>query len=273
MAWIGTLGNLVEFKCPAQLRRAADIVTTVRTTLGGVDKAFVEPVGPARTWDVGLSAASPDDLAVLGMLTAGVYGRGPFWFVDPWAERTNLLSPRAAMPGYGNEFAYSTSTGTAGAASIPPLGPVPAVTAAAATYLWFAYGTPVVPGKPVTVSAYVRGSGAGELMAVFLDATGATIATQAATYTTPGNWQRKHVTAPATPAGAVQVRIRITSSSGYAAALPAVTWMDRLTPYAPGQGAPRVILTGADLDVVRAADTQQLAAQGVTLRELRSANA
>lgn len=272
MAWIGHLGSLTSFKGAAAQELTWELEAEIDTTLGGTDYAWVEAGLPPRSWSVNLDACEPDEAAVLGALAAGANGRGPYLFVDDAAAVSNVLSPRASMPGSGNSFAYSTTTGTPSEAIIAGIGKVAAVTADGGARVDLAYKTPVVAEQPVTASAYMRGSGTGSIEVAFLDATGAALSQPKTTFTTPTGWTRMHVTGTP-PVGAVSCQITVTSTSGFAVAAPAVSWTGKLTSYTAGQGAPAVMFTGMSTTVLAATTEQQMTQRSLQFRELRSANA
>lgn len=264
MAWIGSLGNLVEVKCPSAQRLTRDHRVTVKTTLAGTDKAFTEPVGPAREWDLDVSAATPRDLAALDLTLSGAWGPGPFVFVDPWAEQVNLVSPN------GTAFKAGVTGGTLSGAFTGEDGfRHPASLVASSGNVYFAQNTPVVPGVKVTGSVYATN---GTKVHLHIRNAAGTILTNLSTVAIREG-QRVYLTATA-PAGAASARLAVAADAGAGTvAGPAITWTSALTDYFPGQGAPQVIPTGSALTVLRAAATQRLAAQAVTLRELRGPNA
>lgn len=191
------------------------------TNLGGVRRARCSPTSPR---------------------TAAV----PMHLVTPQAAVTNTLTPAASM---WQGWTYSAGV------TATPAGPVPTVDGQGATSVALApnaqatYATsptfPVVPGQPVTVSAYTRrGSGLGTLRLQWVDVgTGAATDASFVTMTaSTGPLPRYTVSVPSVPAGQVAARIQIRGA--ILAANPAVTWTTGPQQWGAGQGCSAGILHG-----------------------------
>lgn len=242
-AFLGPLGGLLEFlhyrdrQAVAQQR-----IVKYSTSLDGTRTAFLGPRSLGE-WSLGNTDLTPEEAAPFELLASGVYGKGPFILIDPLSQVSNVLSRRMSLPGQGNEFAYSTATASSSVSTIPGLGQVPSLQAAGGALVTMAYATPVVAGRPVTVTSYVSGSGTGKIQAQFLDSAGAVLTTRSADFALSTTWKRVS-TGQVTPDRAVQVRIRVTATGSFSVALPAVTWTAKVMPYSPGQGSYRVNISG-----------------------------
>lgn len=248
-AFLGPLGALVEFvhyKGGLSSQDSRDV--SFKRTLGGGRKAFMGPNLGLREWSVSTKGLGPEQFAQFELLAAGAYGSPPFWWVDPAAQVTNVLSPRMSMPGFGNEFAFSG--GSAGTMVIPGLGPVPAVTVPAGAILKVALATPVVAGVPLTGAVYVSGNSAGSIRAQFLNSSG-TWTHDSVSQVTFGAPARISTSSVARD-GDQTLDLRITSAGAFTVALPSVTWTPNLLPWSKGRGARRTVVHGISDEVVNA---------------------
>lgn len=241
-ARIGKLGALVEvYSTPDGHSVSQERDSSTRTTLGGRKVVRLAARGH-RTWSFSGSGGKPLELAALQGFARGDFGPGPFWWVDPWAQQSNLLDPRDAAI----EVPWGNST--LGGPVVLPGGPVVArhVRTASASTLWSTspFGdysrAPVVPGRDVTLSAWVDASTQG-LRYVFHDAAGAVVGGVGVVSGTASGWHRVSRTLPA-PVGAASVVIGQSGTGGLAA--PAVTWTSEVREYGTGAGARKVIVTG-----------------------------
>jgi len=265
-SYLGHLGGLAPIKAPASLRDGAERPMSFRTTLGGVRKGQ-HGQRVHRSWAVTLPpATTPEDAATLAAFVAGEFGTGPWWWLDPWAQVTNLTSPR------GGALEVGTLAGAtlAGAVDLGE-GQVAGrhlLTNGATVDLPHVKGAPefvpVLPGVPVTVSAWVDG---GMVEPVFRDLADAVVEVGDGSVATGSGWQRVFATATP-PAGAASVQIRVTGANR--ATRPAITWTDHLLGYHAGQGAPHVVVNGSSQDVVLATRARggQYAALSFTIEEV-----
>ena len=160
--YLGSLGRLVELKCPASQSVSIDDGYSFETTLEGRVKAQARTVRP-RQWSVDIGAATPAELADLLAFAGGEWGNGPFVWVSTDAPVTNLLTPEVSLCGPQAVFSSSVSRsgpmalgdGQWSGASLTATDPTGT--------LWVGASkapTPVLPGVPVTASAYAIGDGA-----------------------------------------------------------------------------------------------------------------
>ncbi|KZM78405.1 hypothetical protein [Cellulosimicrobium sp. I38E] len=257
MAWVGPLGGLVEVRAPRGIAPSVARATTYRTTLGGVRKAHQAPRA-LRQLAVDLSYSTPEQVANLAALVSGEYGSGPFWYVDPWAAVTNLLTPTASTLEPGSW----TTTGTVTAAGAVPLvggGRAGRSLAVASTadqvFLPRRNGArddvPVVPGRPVTASVYATGA-AVSVRIQWVDAAGAGLSSVTAGGSFAGPELGRVAVSAMPPPGAAAMYVVAFGASRLAR--PAVTWTDEARGWYPGQGMPRCLFPGLDTSVVLAHD-------------------
>lgn len=266
--WIGTLGDLTEFKCPSKLSRSGDREMSRFTGLDGTDTVFVGAGRTARTWDVDLSAATPADFMAFELIEHGARGLGPFRFVDPSMASTNMLTPRQSLLAPGTVPGMLTRTTSV----VPGVGTMPAVMTIPSSIVRVVSGAPVVPGRPVTASVWVAAPGTVTLTAPVYDAAGATVDqnTRRVTGLTGGGWASITVTPSE---GAARMEVGVMTYTAGPVACPAVTWTDQMTPWAVGQGVAAVVVEPLSVGVLRASSTQQLADVSVRIQEVRVPNA
>lgn len=241
-AYIGPLGALLPVhSTPDGFSMSYSRESSTKITLGGRRVQRLAARGH-RSWSVSGRGGSPSDLAALASLARGDFGAGPFWWVDPWAQQSNLLDPRDAAI----EVPWGTST--LGGPVVLPGGPVVArhVRTGSALDNWSTspFGdysrAPVIPGRDVTVSAWLDSAAKG-LRYVFQDVAGSAVGGVGVVSGTESGWHRVSRTVEA-PAGAASVVIGQRGAGGLAA--PAVTWTSEVREYGPGAGARNVTVNG-----------------------------
>ncbi|GAA1337114.1 hypothetical protein [Arthrobacter roseus] len=248
--YLGQLGRLVELKCPSGEAQAPEDTFTFEQTLEGRVKAQSRAFRGRRRWAVDIGVATPADVGALMAFADGEWGHGPFLWISTDTPVTNMLTPEQAScdPSviYGaNESAggpVETPDGWAGRSYVNS-------TPASLMYFGFDY-TPVIPGEPVTASAYVRGAGAAARL-YFYDSSGNWLgAFVTSTVTaTAGIVVRSWVTATA-PAGAASCRVLgVNTSQGER---PAITWTDGLFEWSAGNGCSKAVIHGLSRQVILA---------------------
>lgn len=272
LSYLGPLGGLVPLTAQAApiagLGSSSARPMSYRTTLGGVRKAQAGQ-RTHRRWSVDLGqGTAPEAAATLSAFVAGEFGTGPWWWVDPWAMVTNLASPRGAALEVGDLTGATLTVGTVhlgGAAYAGRHLQLGGATVDLPHVRGNPEPVPVLPGRPVTVSAWVDG---GTVAALFRNAAGGVVATSPGRAADGTGWQRVADTAVAPPSAAsVQVRV----SGANRTARPAITWTPHLLGYFGGQGAPAVVVDGGSgLDVGFAAPEPdgQFAAFKFTIEEV-----
>lgn len=262
--YLGSLGRMVELYTTPSAQTSAAERYTFKSTLEGRSKAQVRPIG-RRSWTWNASYADPSEQAALVQFAQGAWGRGPFWFVPADAPRTNVLTPGAASC---DPLEVTMGSGAVLLGSPPLLTP----DGWAARSIWKDTGNgafigaavPVLPGRKVTGSAYVSGSG-GFVRLLFLDVVGAVVAQHdsAAAVSAVG---RRSVTATP-PAAAVSARLTVTASVT-SAGNPAITWTDTVQPFADGQGCEKAVVHGMSRDIVLSGPNGTYSNLGFTVTEV-----
>lgn len=247
--YLGSPGRMIRLKCPVAQRETAEDGYRFVLTLEGRRKAQVVPGGP-RVWDISVGQlTTPEQVGTLMEFASGAWGPGPFWFIPGGAAVVNLLTP--------DDVLRPAPTGTS-----EPGGPMRledgtwAATSRASIngggILWRNQGIqsdpPVLPGVPVTVSAYVEGQGAFVLLQWF-DDNAAYMGEVSSSSVTSAVGVRQSVTAT-TPAGAAYVRV--SARNALRAARPAVTWTDEMTQWGEGRGCAKAVISQTSRDLVRA---------------------
>lgn len=248
--YLGSLGRLVELRCPSSQAVGVDDGTTFEMTLEGVVQAQVRPVRVRRSWGLGVGAGTPADIANILAFSAGEFGNGPFVWVSADAPVTNLLTPDVSVCG---ESAVVGATVAQGGPLNLPGGGVAGrslLNSNTAQNMYFGSAiVPVIPGQPVTGSAYVVGAGS-KVGLNFHDAAGAYITNALSTGTgTAGATTRLSVTATAPANAASCVPFGQSTTQG---ARPAVTWTTQVFDWQPGEGCTKAILSGLSRDLVLA---------------------
>lgn len=238
-AYLGPVGNLIGFKCPSDEEITLAENSSLSWTLGGKQKAQYNLSAP-RAWQVSIGTATPQEVAGLAALMRGLYGPPPWVYVGPWAQVTNLLPPSASVLAVGSW----TGSGVPGGQVTLDDGTRPVLSALSDTGAQLDLpAVPVVPGEPVTGSAWGAGDTEFTAQLIFRNSAGGTVSSASSTVTAPlgSPLRRGGVTAWA-PTGAVDVVLRLTGAKR--AAQPAVTWTPDMAAWTVGGGAPKVIARG-----------------------------
>lgn len=247
MIYLGSPGRMVGLKCPVSQRDAAEEGYRFVTTLEGRRKAQVVP-GQRRVWDLSTgSVTTPTEVATLREFASGAWGPGPFWFVPEAAPQVNLLSPHDVFDAPPQQAGGPMRLEDGSWAAFSKR-----ATREGAAILWRNLGLesdpPVLPGVPVTVSAYVEGTGASVMLQWF-DRSGAYVGERSSGSVTAAVGTRLSVTATP-PVEAAYVRVSARNATR--AARPAVTWTDRVMPWGEGLGCPKAVVNQTSHELVRA---------------------
>lgn len=244
--YLGTLGRMVPIYSTPSAQLETEERYSFTRTLEGRRKAQTKPVS-RRTWSLNAQFADPREQAALAQFADGTWGPGPFVFVSADAPATNLLTPGAASC----DPALITAT-----AFISNGGPVEVepglwvgrsyLNTSSSINTAFPARTPVIPGRPVTGSAYVRGLGM-KLNISFWDAADQFISSAASTGSgSASSWSRLSVTrTPPTNA----VRVAVYASGAGRGAAPAVTWSDSALPWSDGHGCDKAVVSSSSRDL------------------------
>lgn len=240
--WLGHPGALHPILLHVgEHKRSTQPRTVLSETLGGRVLAQLSPRRTApRVWSIGGPSELVKDIAVLDEVLSGL--RPPYVWVEPWAQVTNLLTPRSSL---WQDAADAQSTvslagrqpldgGGYAATSVVQSNPALQIVSGAA---------PVVPGVPFTVGAWVAGTNA-RINAQFMDSSGVAISSVAGNTVSGADVLRRSFrtfTPAQVPANAAAVRMWTTNVS--VAARAQVTWTSGPVDWAIGGGVSQVIVT------------------------------
>lgn len=240
--WLGHLGALHPIKLHVgEHRRATQSRTVLSETLSGRVLAQLSPRRTSpRQWSIGGPAELVKDVAVLGEILAGL--RPPYVWVEPWAQVTNLLTPRSSL--WQDAADAQSSVSLAGRYPLEGGGYAASTVVQSNTAQSIIGGAaPVVPGLPVTVSAWVAGTDA-RVNAQWIDSNGASISVHAGSTVTGTDVLRRSTltfTPGEIPSNAVAVRPFTYYTS--VAARAQVTWTTGPVDWAIGGGVAQVLVT------------------------------
>lgn len=247
-SYLGDLGYLVPVAAPAVLRPRRQAPISTATTLGGTKVAQVA-AGPAhREWQVQTAATTPEVAATMEAFLAGEFGVGPWWWIEVWAQTTNVLPPQVASL----EAAWRSTVH--GGPVILPSGDVAgrSLIASGTTYIDRPAGSalrlPCVPSRPVTASAWLSSQGQ-DVAIIARDSAGATLATSSVG-TTPGLGLQRAAATLTPPEGTHHVIVRFRGSGRIVR--PALTWTPQALPYGAGAGCQQALVADLNQDVIQA---------------------
>lgn len=247
MIYLGTPGRMVGLKCPSSQVVEDAGRHSFATTLEGQRFAQVAPASySARSWELNVGLARPEDVATLSAFSRGVWGPGPFRFIPAGAGHQNLLTPLGSWC----MNLVSPGSGFGGPVNLPDGGVAPEslLRGAAGTVYVDGFGVPVLPGQRMTVSAWVRGAG-GRVGLAFSDVGGSWFSTTSSGGAVGDGWQRVHVSV-VPPEDAASARFVFVG--GDQLTCPQVTWTDGVRPWVEGEGAPAVVVSAVSRDTIRA---------------------
>lgn len=265
MIYLGTPGRMIGLKCPASQRVNIPAQPVFKTTLGGRVNAQLPPRSDRRVWDLQTSdATTPEQVASLMAFAGGSWGRGPFVFVSADAPFTNLLPPTATTTVFGSHVDGGPIL-LEGGAWAPFSTRLSAGGSGTLSFVASTQDPPAIPGKPVTVSAWVLGAGTSVMLQFFTAAGTLLSSVSSAAVTATTEARRVSVTAIA-PYNAATARV--TARNALAAAQSAITWTDSLEKFGDGQGCAKAIIHGASRDLVLTGAGRTYSNLGFTVTEV-----
>lgn len=247
-AYLGNLGMMVPLGLMSELSIQHTRNANFAETLGGRRVAQIAPRAH-REWRVSpLAEAYAEELAPILGFIRGEFGNGPWWWLDEWAQVTNILPPDVSL------YRHNWRNTTRGGPVTLPDGAIAgeSLIANGSTYVDWASGDevrfPVVQGVPVTGSAWLGGARHATRIEVrdvndqvldfsHVERTGAGLQRTAATIT-PGPNAHHCVLRFINPGRIVR---------------PALTFTPQVTSYHGGNGCTQAIIQGTYAeDVIRA---------------------
>lgn len=255
-AYLGTLGRLIPiYSNPSMDVTPTESYTFVRTLEGRV-KGQARAVAGRRTWELSGRHAKASDVGTLEGFASGEWGMGPFVWVAPDAPAVNLLAPEVAMCGPLAVFSSTVSRTGPMALGDGIWSGSSLTTSDPNGTLWVAASkapVPVLPGQPVTASAYVLGAGAKvRLHWVAADGSAMNGTVTSAGTGTAGTPQRLHATGTP-PVGAVSCTMSTTKALQITR--PAITWTDRVFPWGSGRGCLKAVVSATGRTALGASST------------------
>ena len=272
VAYLGEIGNLVEVQCAADLSTEVARPVRYQSTLGGATFAQVGP-RTRRSWDVRLPRTStPADVATWQAFVEGEFGLGPWWFISDTAAVSNVISPRGSV--------LESDTSPAGTSPNGGRMRLPHGAVAGRSLLVDSFTTlplpwvdghervPVVPGVPVTASAWVDGAGAARMRIALYRADGSV------------SRQVSGSNAPAPEPTRISVTVTPTSdevscmifmggvTAAYRITRPAISYTSEAQPWSVGAGAPKVHVAAINQDATLAIEGRAMVGASLQVQEV-----
>lgn len=266
-SYIGLPGALVPIRSAASETATKDRPLTELRPFSG---ARLVQLGRrvTRSWAIEYNNRHPRDYAMLDAMTRW---DSPLSWVGATAQHTNLLTPEqadmdpSALSLSGGASVLRGALDLGGGLWVPQWAGGGAISTVGLTS---AKSLPVLPGVPLTVSAYVqRADPATPVQAVFdfFNAAGGTVS--AVTRSSPaGAGIVRGVWGLTPPAGAASLALRFRYAAVLAA--PQVTWTSTATGWAPGRGVHRVVVRPGNESTLTAHARQVLTSAAFTILEV-----
>lgn len=253
-SWLGQPGAMIPMSCPATMTRTGGASYLTVDTVDGGRRA--QKVTRLRQWALDMALATPHDNAVIEQISAGATDAAAAVWVAPDAPFANLLTPADSILAITPRDQYGWAT--SGGRTLPDgtwVGGVLVAASGAATgpALMGATITPVVPGVPVTGSAWVANPDSYVRISL-RDAAGTEVIGARSNGAVGNDVQRLAVTIPATsiPATVVGAWLTVEGAARFAAG-PAITWTETVYPWTAGRGCPAAVVSSAgDFDTILA---------------------
>lgn len=245
-SWIGQPGAMIRLSCPTSITRTGGYAYLTADTVDGGRRA--QRVSTLREWAIDISTAAPQEHAVIEQISAGATDAASAVWVAPDAPGANLLTPADAILRIAPRTEYGWATG--GGRTLPDgtwVGGVLAASSGAATgpALMGSTIAPVVPGVPVTGSAWVANADSYVRLSL-RDVTNTEVVAARSNGAAGTGVQRLGVTIPASaiPSSVVGAWLTVEGGARFAAG-PAVTWTDKVYPWAAGRGCAAAVVSAS----------------------------
>lgn len=267
--WIGHPGALYHVHgvvSPYGIEEESEPVLT--KSLGGGVRARTPRARAHRAWKVDIPDVFPQDVANLRTLLTATMG--PYVFVDPWAQKTNLLTPEESVLSSVAAPAEGLAYGGGGWRLVGlPDQWVPVTRSNPSAGVVRVGHAPVPPAwasRTVTASCWLAGTDA-QVRMDWLDGSGNRITPSAFGSQVSGmDGLRRSVASGMPPWGCESVQITALNAEVLAQA--AVTWTDAPTPWDVGNGVQRVIISGLSRSISRASDAYRMHDLSFTVTEV-----
>lgn len=243
-AFIGRLDGLVPVPIlkEASVKESEDANWSFQTTVSGAVHAQRTPLS-RRKWDVELAELPPSMLNSLRSIAMGGYGPGPFAWVAPHMQGTNLVTPDDSLM---SKITGSANQYTAGGPMVLDGQWVPQSRVCANGWAQSALAVhefvPVNPtGGQITASVWIKG--AGMMVWRWLMPGGVTRTDPSGTWSLPaGSWWTYQSLSATPPAGAIAAQLVTYNCTGIAGVQ--VVWGNKApTNYFPGEGCQKAVLS------------------------------
>lgn len=266
MYWVGHPGSLYPLKdYVGQLDIEDDDQPIVQTPMGGGRLVRVRRNRAPRTWQVTIPGAHVDEVKHLRTLLTATLG--PYVWVDPHAQVTNVLTPeQSVLKSTSPAIALAGGWPIAGSggtdfATVARVNPAAAGGSQGVVRIGPAPVPPSWANRKVTVSAYLgtsRTAGA-YLLLRWLSATGtevrSPVLSEYGNFVTGMDGLRRSVATGTPPPGAATCQIDVFHAE--VIAQPAVTWTDDVVEWDVGNGAQRVHIFGTKRSTEHAVPTDR----------------
>lgn len=261
--WFGPLDGLVPVYSTPSMSITPEVERSYQTTLGGRRFVRSAPRGH-REWAMEAAGAQGTELLAVESFAAGYMGAGPWWWLSPWAVGVNALTPEGSLLMHASQLGSVTSAGPVKASDGATF-PMSIVVASSALGIARSSSSTFIAIPPgVRVSASVYGSPGQNLVAQFLNASGAAVgnAQRAASHSSGLARLTAVGTAPAT---ATRLRLDVSGSGVMAGA--SVSFTDKAVPWSLGDGCEAAVVDSESrtIDVVGRNPHQ---GQSFTVREV-----
>lgn len=243
--WIGHPAHLLPLPDYAGVIEIASHQEPVLTeSLGGGIRARIKRARPPRSWKVDIPDTHVDEVAQVRLLLNSTLG--PYVWVDPWAQVTNVLTPEQSTMGSLVSPAEGLPQNGGGWRLIGTDGQQAALTRSNPTKGYVRVGPapipPAIANRAVTASCWISSTTDAWVVLQWLDGSGNVVASEFGNTVTGMDGLRRSVATGKPPWGAAACRIQV--SNAEVLAMPAVTWTSDAVEWDVGNGVQQVVVGG-----------------------------